>query len=62
MIRWYLNRIHVMTPDEEIVEDIGGRAIEQGWPPLAALGAVAYALEIHHANRAQYLAVIGGTV
>lgn len=54
MIRWYLNQIHVGTPDEVIAEDIGNRAIKAEWGPLSVIGAIGYALEIHHENRKNY--------
>lgn len=62
MIRWYLNRVHVMTPDDEILEDFAGRIARADPPysPLQAIGILAHALDIHHANRDEYLRLMRG--
>jgi hypothetical protein len=60
MIRWYINQLHVATSDEEIARDIGQRAIDAGWHPLAAVGAIGHALELHHANQEQYRWIMSG--
>lgn len=60
MIRWYINKLHVSTPDEEIVADMARRAERGGYHPIVGLAIVVEALNIHHANQAHYNWVMGG--
>jgi hypothetical protein len=59
MIKWYVNKLHVGTPDEDIIEDFFGRAQRGGLHPLAAVAVCEEALAHHHANREHYAWVMG---
>lgn len=56
-IRWLVNREHVSTPAAEIVADLERRMTGPGWTDELRAEAIAYALECHARNLAEYLAV-----
>ena len=62
MIRWYIDKLHVSTPDDQIIDDIGKRAISAGWGPLSIIGAIQHALNVHHENQRFYAEVMNGSI
>ena len=64
-LRFMLGRIHVMTPDEEIVSMVAGR-IDRGnahgqiYTPEQREQTITAALWLHHENRADYIGVMSG--
>lgn len=60
MIKWYVNKLHVGTPDEEIIEDFFARCEKAEFHPIVAVAVCEEALAHHHANREQYMRIMSG--
>lgn len=60
MIKWYVDKLHVGTPDEEIIRDFFFRAERGGYHPIVAVAICEEALARHHENREQYNRIMSG--
>lgn len=64
-LRRKLGNVHVSTPDagvERLVREAPGIRNDPRWTPKMIEEAVRFALWQHHENRAEYRAVMSGTV
>jgi hypothetical protein len=60
VIHWYVDKLHVGTPDEVIIEDFFGRCERAGYHPLVAVAVCETALARHHRNLASYMRIMSG--
>lgn len=51
-IRFFVGNLHVFTPDEEVIAEIGRRVEGQPkWTPSLVRRATQYALQVHHEHQ-----------
>jgi hypothetical protein len=61
-IDFFVGRLHVGTPDEEVVKEIERLTNMPGWTPAARKLAVSYALKRHHKNLQMSSDVMSGRI
>lgn len=62
MINWYVDKLHVGTPDEDIIADFFQRCERGGYHPLVAVAVCEIALARHRANMENYMRVMSGVL
>ncbi len=61
-VRWLMGRVHVGTPDVQVVAEFAHRSHGSGATPAEVCEVVRYALACHAENRNTYSVVMSGRV